>query len=151
MNVGTLCRREVVSVDAAESLTQAARLMRQRHVGLLVVVEPVASSPDLRVIGVLTDRDIVTAIVAKEADASGFKVGDVMTRSPLLADASASVESTLRTMREVGVRRVPVVGSRNELVGVLSIDDVLDTLAEQLGCVMATIRSEQNQERTVRP
>jgi CBS domain-containing protein len=57
----------------------------------------------------------------------------------------------LRTMREVGVRRVPVVGARNELLGVLSIDDVLDSLAEQLGSVSAAIRSEQRLERTARP
>ncbi len=151
VNVGAICQRDVVSVDAAEGLSQAARLMRQKHVGFLVVVESSASSADLKVVGVLTDRDIVTAVIAKEADARSFRVGDVMTRNPLLADASASLESTLRTMREVGVRRVPVVGARNELVGVLSVDDVLDLLAEQLGSVTAAIRSEQRQERATRP
>jgi CBS domain-containing protein len=151
MNVGTLCHREVVSVDAAEGLTQAARLMRQHHVGFLVVVESNTRDTDLKVVGVLTDRDIVTAVVAKEADVRGFKVGDVMTRNPLLADVSSALESTLRTMREVGVRRVPVVGARNELVGVLSMDDVLDSLAEQLDSVTGAIRSEQRQERTARP
>lgn len=151
MNVGSICQSDVVSIDAAEGLTQAARLMRQRHVGFLIVVEANSSNPDLKVIGVLTDRDIVTAVIAKEADARGLKVGDVMTRNPLLAAASSSVEATLRTMREVGVRRVPVVGANNELVGVLSIDDVLDLLADQLGNVTAAIRSEQRVERTSRP
>ncbi len=151
MNVGKICHREVVTVDAAEGLTQAARLMRQQHVGFLVVVESNTANADLKVVGVLTDRDIVTAVIAKEADARSFRVGDVMTRNPLLADESASLDSTLKTMREVGVRRVPVVGVRNELVGVLSIDDVLDSLADQLGSVSAAIRSEQRQERTARP
>src|SRR5215470_8843381 len=143
MNIGHLCRREVVSVDAAEDLVQAARLMRQHHVGMLVVVESSSANADLKVLGVLTDRDIVTAVIAKEADARGLKVGDVMTRNPLLACESGSVNATLRQMCEVGVRRVPVVGGRNELVGVLSLDDMLDDMAALLGDVAGAIRNEQ--------
>jgi CBS domain-containing protein len=151
MNVGSLCRREVVTVDSAEGLTQAARLMRQCHVGYLIVVEANPSSTDLKVTGVLTDRDVVTAVVAREADARALKVGDVMTRNPLLANESGPLNATLRHMSEVGVRRVPVVGGRNELVGVLSLDDVLDSMAGLLGDVAGAIRNEQRSERTSRP
>lgn len=151
MNVGTLCRREVVTVDAAEGLAQAAQLMRQRHVGFLVVVESNPANTDLRVVGVLTDRDIVTAVVAKEADARTLKVGDVMTRNPLLASESGSLDATLRHMREVGVRRVPVMGVRDQLTGILSLDDVLDSMAGLLGDVAGAIRNEQRSERTARP
>jgi CBS domain-containing protein len=151
MNVGTLCRREVVTVDAAEGLTQAAHLMRKRHVGFLVVVETSVSSPNMRVIGVLTDRDIVTAVIAKDADARTLRVGDVMTRDPLLAAETGSLDATLRHMHEFGVRRVPVVGRDNELVGVLSLDDVLEKMAEVLVDVAGAIRSEQQTERTARP
>jgi len=151
VNVGSLCRREVVTVDAAEGLTQAACLMRQRHVGFLVVVETDPPSVDLKVIGVLTDRDIVTGVIAKEAEARALKVGDVMTRDPLLASESGSLDATLRHMCEVGVRRVPVVGGRNELTGILSLDDVLDSMASLLGDVAGAIRSEQRSERTSRP
>src|SRR5262249_41083870 len=147
MNIGSVCRREVVTVETAEGLTQAARLMRQHHVGFLVVVQPSSSSTDLSVIGVLTDRDIVTAVIAKEADARTLKVGDVMVRNPLLASEVASLDATLRHMSDVGVRRVPVVGARNELVGVLSLDDVLDLMANLIGDVAGAIRSEQRSER----
>jgi CBS domain-containing protein len=151
MNIGDLCQREVVSVDAGEGLVQAARLMRQRHVGMLVVVESSATNTDLRVVGVLTDRDIVTAVIAREADARTLEVGDVMTRNPLLALESGSVNATLRQMCDVGVRRVPVVGGRNELVGVLSLDDVLDNVAALVGDIADAIRNEQRSERTSRP
>jgi CBS domain-containing protein len=151
MNIGSLCRREVVTVDAGEGLTQAARLMRQRHVGYLVVVESNSASTDLKVTGVLTDRDIVTAVVAKEADARTLKVADVMTRNPLLANESGSIEATLRHMSEVGVRRVPVVGARDQLTGILSLDDLLDSMAGLLGNVAGAIRNEQRSERTARP
>jgi CBS domain-containing protein len=151
MDIGTICRREVVSIDAAEGLIQAARLMRLRHVGFLVVVEANSSNKDLKVIGVLTDRDIVTAVIAKDADARTLKVGDVMTRNPLLAIEAGSLDATVRQMREVGVRRVPVVGARNELIGVLSLDDVLEATAALIGDIAGAIRSEQRTERTSRP
>ena len=151
MNVGNLCRREVITADSAEELTHAARLMRQQHVGFLIVVEGNSANADLQVVGVLTDRDIVTAVVAREADARALKVGDVMTRDPLLASESSPVNATLRHMCEVGVRRVPVVGVRNQLVGVLSLDDVLDSMAALLGDVAGAIRNEQRSERTSRP
>lgn len=151
MNIGTLCHREVVTVDPGEGLTQAALLMRKHHVGFLVVVQTSASSADLKVVGVLTDRDIVTAVVAKEADARTLRVGDVMTRDPLLVTEPASLDSVLKHMREVGVRRVPVVGTRNELVGVVSLDDVLENVADLLFDVAGAIRTEQRTERTARP
>jgi CBS domain-containing protein len=74
-----------------------------------------------------------------------------MTCNPLLASVSAGLEATVCQMREVGVRRVPVVGARNELVGVLSLDDVLDAMAIVLGDIAGAIRSEQRGERTSRP
>ena len=151
MNIGTVCRRDVVTVDAAEGLTQAARLMRQRHVGFLIVVEANSSNPDLKVIGVLTDRDIVTAVIAKDADARTLRVGDVMTRNPLMAIEAGSIEATVCQMREAGVRRVPVIGARNELIGVLSLDDVLESMASLIGDIAGAIRSEQRTERTARP
>lgn len=150
MNIGTVCRRDVVTVDAAEGLAQAARLMRLRHVGFLIVVEANSSNSDLKVVGVLTDRDIVTVVVAKDADARTLKVGDVMTRNPLLVIEAGSVEATVRQMREVGVRRVPVVGARNELVGVLSLDDVLESMATLIADIAGAIRTEQRTERTSR-
>jgi len=151
MSLGAFCSRDLVTIDAAESLTQAARLMRQHHVGFLVVVEAIASSADLRVTGVLTDRDIVTTVVAKEADPRAFKVGDVMTRSPLMASESSTLEVVLSNMREAGVRRVPVLGERNQLMGVLSLDDVLSVLAQQLTAVSGAVRGQRRSEQLQRP
>src|SRR5882762_2519542 len=109
MNTGQVCTREVVTIREAEDLAKAAHLMREKHVGCLVVVEPVPDSGRLKVVGVLTDRDIVVAVLAREVDTRALKVGDVMTRNPLLAEEGQSMEAVLRHMREVGVRRVPVV------------------------------------------
>lgn len=99
----------------------------------------------------LTDRDIVVALVAREVDLRALTVGDVMTRSPLLISESHSLDALLCLMRDAGVRRVPVVGQEGELVGVLSLDDVLERMAEQLMNIVGSIRAEQHTERLLRP
>ncbi|MBS0421234.1 MAG: CBS domain-containing protein [Proteobacteria bacterium] len=141
----------MVTTAAHASLVEAAQLMRKDHVGLLVVAEPAADGHDSRVVGVLTDRDIVTAVVAKEADPATLTVGDVMARNPVMANELHSLGHALRLMRESGVRRVPVLGNRDQLVGVLSVDDVLEALAVELGDVSRAIRSGQRLERHSRP
>jgi CBS domain-containing protein len=150
MNAGTICKRDVVTIRETDDLTLGAHLMREKHVGCLIVVEPAEQGGQLKVVGVLTDRDIVVAVLAREVDARTLKVGDVMTRNPLLAQDSQSIDAVLRHMREVGVRRVPVVDHTGHLIGVLSLDDVLEAIAEQLMNVAGSIRSEQRVERAVR-
>jgi CBS domain-containing protein len=151
MCVGDICRREVVTIAPGAGLSEAAQLMRDKHVGMLVVVESVEGQADRVVRGVLTDRDIVVTVVGRDADPKALKVMDVMTRNPLLVAEDASIGGVLGLMRMDGVRRVPVVGARNELIGVLSIDDVLDVVADQLAAIAGAIRGEQVRERVMRP
>lgn len=150
MNIGRLCRRAVITIQENEELTAAAQLMRARHVGFLIVVEPPERGGKQKVIGVITDRDIVVAVIAREVPARELMVGDVMTREPLLAEEGQPIESVLCLMREVGVRRVPVTDQQGYLVGVLSLDDVLEAMAEQLVNIAASIRSERRAERALR-
>jgi len=147
MNAGSVCKRGVVTVTPTDDLIAAAHVMREKHVGYLIVSE---ASQHRKVIGVLTDRDIVVAVLAQEVDASALKVGDVMTRDPLVIDEAQSIEAVLRHMREAGVRRVPVVDRSGALTGVLSIDDALERIAEQLIDIAGSIRNEQRMERAVR-
>ena len=144
MNAGSVCKRGVVTVAPTDDLVAAAHAMREKHVGYLIV------AAKTRVVGVLTDRDIVVAVLAQEVDAHALKVGDVMTRNPLLIEAGQSIEAVLCHMREAGVRRVPVVDRSGDLTGVLSIDDVLERIADQLINIAGSIRNEQRMERAVR-
>lgn len=148
MNAGSVCKRGVVTVAPTDDLVAAAHVMREKHVGYLIVSE--STVHNRRVIGVLTDRDIVVAVLAQEVDAHALKVGDVMTRNPLIIDEGQSIEAVLRHMREAGVRRVPVVDRSGALTGVLSIDDVLEQIADQLINIAGSIRNEQRMERVVR-
>ncbi|HYM43256.1 MAG TPA: CBS domain-containing protein [Steroidobacteraceae bacterium] len=150
MNVTEICKRPAVTILQTEELGAAARLMRERHIGYLVVVEPHLPG-SFRPTGVLTDRDIVVAVVARGEDPRQLRVGDVMTRQPTVVEESKSLSYALEQMRRIGVRRVPVVGALGELTGVLSLDDVLDTLARDLHGVASSIRSELHMEAALRP
>lgn len=158
MKVGEICARNVVTVRESDDLTTAARLMRERHVGYLIVVAPIVDELTLMVdepaqkpIGVITDRDIVVAVVARETDPRSLRVGDVMSPEPLVVNEEFSIGAALREMRRIGVRRVPVVGSGGGLVGVLSLDDILGSLSEELLDVAGSIRSEVRIEKALRP
>ncbi len=151
MNIRDLCKRDVVTVRPADDLSVAARLMRDKHVGYLVVVEPALKEGAFKPVGVLTDRDIVVTVVARDTDPRSLRVEDVMTRQPTTTREDDSVATALRQMRRIGIRRIPVVGGLGQLVGVLSLDDVLDALADQLQNVAGSIQSEQLVESVLRP
>ena len=145
MNVGRLCKRQAVTVTPQQELVSAAELMREKHIGFLIAVEQYG-----RPVGVLTDRDIVISVVAKGTDPSLLRVADIMTPDPATAAEGDSVDSALRTMRRMGVRRLPVVGSKGLLVGILSLDDVLDALATELAEVSGAVRNQQRIEGVLR-
>jgi CBS domain-containing protein len=151
MNVGEMCKKTAVTVRSFDDLSTAAELMRERHVGSLIVVEPGFEAGSLKPTGILTDRDIVVAVLARGADINGLRVGDVMSSQLSVVQEDAQMEEALREMRRLGVRRLPVVGSHGQLVGVVSLDDVLDVLAAQLQDVAGSIRSEQLLEGVYRP
>jgi len=150
MIVRTICKRQVITVTPRTELVAAAQLMREKHIGFLVVVEPEPLTTYGKPVGVLTDRDIVVSVVAREADLKALTVADVMNQGPATVDEGDSVAQALRTMRRMGVRRLPVVGSRGMLVGVLSLDDVLDVIAGEVGDLAGAVQNEQRIEGVLR-
>ena len=150
MTVGEICRKNVITARASDDLVQAAQLMRERHVGYIVVVEPEVEASTVRPIGVLTDRDIVVEVVAAGAEARSLTVGDVMTEQPVTVTDTASRNAALVEMRRIGVRRLPVVGHRGQLVGVVSLDDLIGALARDLQDVSGSIVNEQRIEGALR-
>lgn len=149
LTTGEICSRSVTIAFGETPLDGAARLMRDNHVGCLVVVDEVAGKRI--VVGVLTDRDIVTAVVAPGLDAAALRVEDVMTTDLVTAREDDSLIDLVRTMRRKGVRRIPVVGGQGELIGVVTLDDVLDILSQELSLLVGAIESEEKRERQMRP
>lgn len=150
MDINTLCNPEPVTVRPGEELIRAAQLMRDRHVGYLVVAEPSPLGGWERPLGVLTDRDLVVEVLAKGVDPASLTVGDVMADDPVTVEESRPLGYALSEMRRVGVRRMPVTGSAGRLVGVLSLDAIVEHLADQIKDVAGSIRSELQMERHLR-
>lgn len=150
MDVGLLCTHRVMTVRRDETLIEAARRMREEHVGDLVVVseEGHRKVP----LGILTDRDIVVGVLAKDAaHIDRLEVGDVVLPDLVTATEDEDLEQALGRMRSFGVRRVPVVDSEGALVGILSLDDILDALAEQVSEIARLVTRQRKNEEQRRP
>jgi CBS domain-containing protein len=150
MQVIGLCKSAVVTVRRQDELMVAARLMRDRHVGFLIVVQPKARTTGERVVGVLTDRDVMVSVIASEVDPHALKVDDVMTQSPITVNQEASLEKALQLMSDAGVRRLPVVDDAGGLKGVLAMDDIIAWLGEITEMINVAIRKELTVERKLR-
>lgn len=147
LTAGDICTR-IVSVAYPElSVEEAARVMRDQEVGSLVVVEE-RSADERQVVGMLTDRDIVTQVVAAQKNPQALRVADVMSRDVVTARESDTVRALLDAMQRKGVRRVPVVGEGERLVGVAAIDDVFAVIADAMGALAGAVGAARRHERT---
>jgi CBS domain-containing protein len=149
MTIGEICTRVTVFTTRDTTVADAAKLMRQHHVGSLVVVEDINGSKRVPV-GIVTDRDAVVEVMATGLDPNTITVGDIMVQELVTARESEGVLETMQIMRYKGVRRLPIVGKSGELIGIVSIDDLLEVLAEELSELAKIIAREQARETTTR-
>ena len=149
MKVGEACNREVVIIDRQATIAEAARLMRAHHVGDVVVVDerPLGKIP----VGILTDRDIVVQLIAEEVDFASVGIQDCMAFELLQAREDEDLVEIVERMRSRGVRRILVVSTNGVLQGILTLDDLIELLAEQIQGMVALIRAEQQHEEQIRP
>jgi len=132
MAIGEYCCREIVAASPTDSVAVAARLMRDHHVGDLVLVEP-TDDGDFVPVGIITDRDIVLDLIANdESDLSRIAVGDFQRRELVTVQEQEDVFEVIAKMRRCGVRRLPVVDERGVLVGIIAADDLFGLLADGL-------------------
>ena len=144
LSAADLCNRIDTFATREMTVERAAQLMREHHVGCLVVAD---DTPQGRlVVGVLTDRDIVTAVVAMSLDPAALRVEDVMSVDVTTARAEDSMEDLVGTMRREGVRRLPVTTPEGCLIGLVTLDDLLRVMAEQLRSMGRAIEIEQLRE-----
>lgn len=149
LTAGDLCTRATVVAPRSMDVQQAASLMREHHVGCLVIVDDMAVGR--LPVGMLTDRDIVTEIIAKGLDPRTLRVEDVMSADPGVAYTADSLPDVLAGMRRKGARRLPVVDARGVLQGIIALDDVLEAIAEQLDAVVKALTSGRSRELRQRP
>jgi CBS domain-containing protein len=148
MAIGEICNREVVFARREDSVKDAAQLMREHHVGDLVIVDE--SNGQRIPCGIVTDRDIVVGVVAKGLDPDTLEVAEVAGAELVLARESDGVAETIELMRAKGVRRVPIVDARGSLVGIVTADDILDLLAEEMTALARMISRERRRESELR-
>lgn len=149
MSVGEICNRNVVFIYREGSIREAAVLMRKHHVGDVVVVEK--NEKELIPIGILTDRDIVLELTAEDVDLNSVTVADVMSFELVVAREEDDVLDTIKKMRSKGIRRIPIVNNHDGLEGILTVDDLIELLSEQLMDLTQLIAGGQDKEYQKRP
>jgi CBS domain-containing protein len=140
---------EPVTARPSESIGACARRMHDEHVGCLVVVED--NDGESFPVGVLTDRDIAIEVVAFGLDPATMTAGDVMSERPATVEEDDDLLDALAHMRERGVRRLPVVRPDGALAGMLALDNLLETLGEEMDGVLGVMRAQRTKELRTRP
>jgi len=149
MPIGDCCKLDVVCCEAEASIAEVAALMREHHVGDVIVV---GAGDSARIpLGIVTDRDIVIEAVAPQVDLNLLTAGDIM-HAPLttIRDCDSFAEA-LRTMRALQVRRMPVVREDGTLHGIVTAGDIINILVSELSTITGVIMEQPAAERRSRP
>ena len=148
MSIGEYCNREVIIARKSATIREIAQLMREHHVGSVVIAED--DHGNNIPVGIITDRDIVIEVLAPDIDIKTITAGDITATELKTIREIDSVWDTIRGMRSRGVRRVPVVNDEGVLVGIVSVDDLLEAISGELSDLIKIISKEQDRERAIR-
>lgn len=146
--LGNLATAVVATATPETTAARAAQLMRTHHVGSLVVID--SGTGPSRPVGIVTDRDLVLAVMAPELDPALFTVGDVMSATPVTALATTSLEEAMALMREHQIRRLIVVDDEARVVGIAAIEDLLAAMANEFSQWVLALRGARDRERAHR-
>lgn len=136
MSIESLLRRPVQTLPPDAPCREAAQLLRDEGVGCVVVSE------DERPLGIVTDRDLVVRVMASGRNPDKTPLRDVMSGEPVFLADERGIDQVVATMRQERIRRIPIVDAEGRLEGVVSLDDLLPLLAQQLGGLAEAIRGE---------
>lgn len=148
MKIADVCTRELVTADKNATLQQAATLMRDHHVGTLVVVANDAEG--LHAVGIVTDRDVVVEAVARGLDVARTSLERLAEGKLAVIAGSAEVGEAIDAMKTRGVRRLLVAGDAGQLCGIVSLDDLLDAVAHQMSQLARVARAGMEREASER-
>lgn len=148
MGVGEICSREVVFAGRNDSVAQAARLMREHHVGSVIVADE--RDGKRFPVGIVTDRDIAIGVVALGLDPERRNVEGIMPAELVCVRDTDGLGRAVALMRAQGARRLPVIDGAGALAGILSADDVLEILSQELYCLAGMVARGERFEREQR-
>lgn len=144
MNIGEVCTRVVVTTTSDMSVADVAVLMRTHHVGNVIIVEEAAGK--VVPLGIVTDRDIVVEVVAAKVDPGAVTVGEIMGQTLVTARDTEGAYEALERMRWEGIRRMPVIDENGALIGIVTLDDLLEIVAEEMNDMAKLISRERLRE-----
>jgi CBS domain-containing protein len=136
MSIERIAERRVQTLPPDATCREAATLMRDENIGTVVVAE------DRRPLGIVTDRDLAIRMVADGMEPDKTALRDVMSGEPIFVGGERSIDQVIAAMRNLSIRRVPLVDADGKLCGLVSMDDLVMLLADQLGDLADAIREE---------
>ena len=126
MSLQQFCERSVVTISPDQSVAEACRLLQEKNVGCVV-----ATDGD-QVRGILTDRDIALKVAGEKRDAQRTTVREVMRANPVRISVNKGLHDLTAVMHAHHVRRVPIVDAGDKVVGIVTLDDLLVLLSEEM-------------------
>lgn len=144
MDLMKIASSRAITVPRETSLAEVARLMRDNHVGDVVVTEQKAGR--LAPVGILTDRDIVMATIAVGAPIEPLLAGDVMTAEVACISADASLIDAIALMKEKGIRRLPLINKDASLIGIVTLEDIMALLSRELTALAQVAERQKEME-----
>jgi len=135
MSLERFCRKPVVTVLPNQTVHDVALKMRGHHVGAVVVVE------EDRPVGIVTDRDIVLRVILEARDPETTPVRHIMSRDLALVRDDEKIDDAVRSIREAGVRRLPIVDAKGKVVGMVTLDDLVVLIAGELSVAAGAVQA----------
>jgi len=137
MGLVKCCREQVVAVSPDTPAVEVARIMGEKNVGSVVIV-----SGDNRPVGVITDRDLAVRVMAQERNPGEVRAGDIVTRDVITFRDSMGVYEAIQKMTAEGIRRMPVVDDAGKLIGIVTMDDIVRMLGEEMAAIAKNIEKQ---------
>lgn len=146
MPVGEFCNRQVVIASQESDIVGVAKLMREHHVGDVVIVQGREGEAQIPR-GIITDRDLVIELLALEVPPDSVTVGDIMSYELITCLESDGLWDVLKRMQSREIRRMVVVNDAGGLIGILTVDDLLELLAEEMTALAKLTMGQQAREK----
>ena len=122
LKVGDIMTKKVVVVPIGKGLAEAVKLMKKYEIGSIIVVD---SNEGKKALGIITERDVVYKVIAKDKDPYSMKVEEIMSKPLRVVKPDTNLEDAAKAMRENRIKRLPVVNDNNELIGIMSEGDIM--------------------------
>lgn len=133
----------VAVVEPETSALVVAKLMRKHHIGALVVVD---AQEKTRPVGIVTDRDLVLELMAEGLDPTVFTAGDIMSVDLVLASPDMDVMEAVQLMKKHRLRRLVMTDEQGRLVGIATMEDVLELLSQELASLATALAGARDRE-----